>query len=123
MEVEFEVGIWRLLLGKMTVVISHSYSKPGENCKIPVAVFAFVIIMRAIEVVAAVVLAHNQHCPSVRPLWEALSLNVNQFSNYEEFQCALARKYDLECELGQHLGWELVFVDTTRCHKHGWPSE
>jgi hypothetical protein len=26
-------------LGRMTVVTSHSYSKPGENCKIPVAVF------------------------------------------------------------------------------------
>jgi hypothetical protein len=37
-EVEFEVRIWRLLLGKMSVVISQSYSKPGENCKIPVAV-------------------------------------------------------------------------------------
>ncbi len=37
-EVEFEVQTWRLWLGKMTVVISQSYSKPGENCKIPVAV-------------------------------------------------------------------------------------
>jgi hypothetical protein len=36
-EVEFEVGIWRLLLGKMTVVMSHAYSKCGENCKNPVA--------------------------------------------------------------------------------------
>jgi hypothetical protein len=61
-EVEFEVGIWRLLLGKMTVVISDSYSKPGENCKIPVAVLPFVIMIRAMEVGAAVVLAHNQHC-------------------------------------------------------------
>ncbi len=50
MEVEFEVRIWRLLLGKMTVVISHSYSKPGENCKILVAVLPFVIMIRAIEV-------------------------------------------------------------------------
>jgi len=57
-----EVGIWRLLLGKMTVVISDSYSKPGENCKIPVAVLPFVIMIRAMEVGAAVVLAHNQHC-------------------------------------------------------------
>jgi len=37
-EVEFEVRRWRLLLGKMTVVMSQSDSKPGENCKIPVAV-------------------------------------------------------------------------------------
>jgi hypothetical protein len=37
-EVELEVGIWRLLLGKISVVISHSCSNPGENCKIPVAV-------------------------------------------------------------------------------------
>jgi hypothetical protein len=37
-EVEFEVRTWRLLLGKMSVVISQSYSKPGEICKIPVAV-------------------------------------------------------------------------------------
>ncbi len=44
MEVEFEVGIWRLLLGKMTIVINHSYSKPGENCKIPVAVLPLFLI-------------------------------------------------------------------------------
>jgi hypothetical protein len=62
-EVEFEVRIWRLLLGKMTVVISHSYSKLGENCKFPVAVLPFDILVRAIEVGAPVVLAHNQHCP------------------------------------------------------------
>jgi hypothetical protein len=37
-EVEFEVRTWSLLLGKMTVVMSQSYSKPGENCKIPVAI-------------------------------------------------------------------------------------
>jgi hypothetical protein len=42
-EVEFDVGIWRLLLGKMTVVISHSYSKPGGNCKIPVAVLPLLL--------------------------------------------------------------------------------
>jgi hypothetical protein len=42
-EVEFEVGIWRLLLGKMTVVICHSYSKAGENCKIPVAVLPLLL--------------------------------------------------------------------------------
>jgi len=42
-EVEFEVGIWGLLLGKMTVVISHSYSKPGENCKIPLAVLLLLL--------------------------------------------------------------------------------
>jgi hypothetical protein len=42
-EVEFEVGIWRLLLGKMSVVVSHSYSKPGENCKIPVAVLPLLL--------------------------------------------------------------------------------
>jgi hypothetical protein len=61
-EVEFEVGIWRLLLGKMTVVISHSYSKTAENCKIPVAVLPLLFIIRAIEVGAALVLAHDQHC-------------------------------------------------------------
>jgi len=60
LEVEFDVRIWRLLLEEMSVVIIHSYSKAGENCKIPVAVFAFVIMIRAIEVRAAVVLAHNQ---------------------------------------------------------------
>jgi hypothetical protein len=42
-EVEFEVGIWRLLLGKMTVVIHHSYSKPGETCKIPVPVLPLIL--------------------------------------------------------------------------------
>jgi hypothetical protein len=47
----------------MTVVISHSYSKPGENCKIPVAVLPFAIMIRAMEVGAAVVLGHNQHSP------------------------------------------------------------
>jgi hypothetical protein len=61
-EVKFEEGIWRLLLGKMTIVINQSYSKPGENRKIPVAVLPLFLI-RAIEVGAAVVLAHNQHCP------------------------------------------------------------
>jgi hypothetical protein len=60
---------------------------------------------------------------SVRPLWKALSVNVNQFSKYEELQCALARMYDLECQIGQHLGWELVFMKTTRGHKHGWPCQ
>ncbi len=62
MDIEFEVGIWRLLLGKMTVVIGHSYSKLGEKSKISVAVLPLFLI-RAIEVGAAVVLAHNQHCP------------------------------------------------------------
>jgi hypothetical protein len=42
-EVEFEVGIWRLLLGTRTVVSSHSYSKCGENCKIPVAVLPLLL--------------------------------------------------------------------------------
>jgi hypothetical protein len=42
-EVEFEVGIWRLLLGKMTVVIRHSYSKPGEICKIHVPVLPLIL--------------------------------------------------------------------------------
>ncbi len=46
-------------------------------------------------------------------------LNVNEFSNSEELPCALGRMYDLECELGDHLGWKLVFVKTTRRHKHG----
>jgi hypothetical protein len=62
-EVEFEVRIWRLLLGNMTIVINHSYSKPGEICKIPVAVLPFVIMIRAIEVGQAGLLAYNQHCP------------------------------------------------------------
>jgi hypothetical protein len=43
-EVEIEVGIWRLLLGRMTVVMSHSCSKPGENCKIPVVVVVFPLL-------------------------------------------------------------------------------
>jgi len=62
-EVEFEVRIWRLLLGKMTIVINHSYSQPGEICKIRVAVLRFVIMIRAIEVGQAGLLAYNQHCP------------------------------------------------------------
>jgi hypothetical protein len=43
LEVEFDVQIWRLLLGKMSVVIIHSYSKAGENCKIPVAVLPLLL--------------------------------------------------------------------------------
>jgi hypothetical protein len=62
-EVEFEVRIWRLLLGKMTIVINHSYSKPLEICKIPVAVLPFVIMIRAIEVGQAGLLGYNQLCP------------------------------------------------------------
>jgi len=47
----------------MSVVISDSYSKPDENCKIHVVVLPFVIMIRAMEVGAVVVLGHNQHLP------------------------------------------------------------
>ncbi len=39
------------------------------------------------------------------------AINVNQFSNYEELRGALARMFNLECQLDQDLGWKLVFLD------------
>ncbi len=39
------------------------------------------------------------------------AINVNQFSNYDELRGALARMFNLECQLDQDLGWKLVFLD------------
>lgn len=39
------------------------------------------------------------------------AINVNRFSNYVELQRELVDMFNLECQLDQEHGWQLVFRD------------
>jgi len=39
------------------------------------------------------------------------AVDVNRFKNYTELRCGLAHMFNLEGQLDQNLGWQLVFTD------------
>jgi hypothetical protein len=39
------------------------------------------------------------------------ALDVTRFNNYTELRCELARMFNLEGQLEQSSGWQLVFLD------------